>query len=301
MYFGPTDHADHPLGSSGKMNWVLLLLLLFLSIPEKAQLEKAVAAYWNYLAKQQKNEALELVFAESRNEFILRREPVFRSWKLVSIEPQPEQSGLPSAVVTVSIERMMEGSPGRFYDYPVQELWVFDGQSWKVKVKRLSGEAFQRIYGSAKVREQPLPATLQVLPTLLKIHFLSNTQRGSIVIRNGLETSAQVLSFDYDHEKFELVEKPTEVKPGETAKITLRYSGDEIGKDLQSEVKLLLGQGGEEKAFAIPVVYNYLSSGARGLFGLTEEQARKLKRGDKLTPAIQLPPKDKKEQTPSGP
>ena len=195
----------------------------------------------------------------------------------------------------------MEGSPGRFYDYPVQELWVLDGQGWKVKVKRLSGETFQRIYGPEKVTKQPLPAVLQVFPELLKIHFLSNTQRGSIVIRNGLETSAQVLSLDYDHAKFELMEKPTEVKAGEMVKIILRCSSDEIEKDLRSEIKLVLEQGGEEKIFSIPVLYNYLSRGARGLFGLSEEQAGKLKRGEKLTPVIQPPPSKKKEQTPGQP
>ena len=261
---------------------------------------------WNKMGKREKNQALEFVLPESRNHFILRPEPSFRSWRLVKIEPQPEGDGLPSAAVglpaaavTVSIDRMVQAVPISFSEVTIVDLWVFDGQSWKVKVRK-PGQAIQQIFGSPAT-EEPLPALLQVLPKLLKIHFLSQIQLGSIVIRNGLETSAQLVSLEYDPARFEVVEKPSRVKAGETAKIVIKYRGDEVEKDLRSEVRLVLEQGGEEKVFPIPVLYNYLSPGARGLFGLTEEKARKLKRGDKVTPVIKLPPKEKKEPAPTQP
>lgn len=278
------------------MNWISFSLLLFLSLPEKAELEKAVATYWDDLMKPDKNSALRFVLPESRNAFILRREPFFRSWKLVGIEPKLEQDGTPSAAVTVLIEKMMEGAPGNFFNLEVKELWIFGEGNWKVRVEKVTPETFLRPF-QRTIPQPSKPNTLQVLPKQLKIHFLSAEQQGSIVVRNGLEAPAQVIRLEHDQQKFEVAELPVEVKPGETVRLTIRYKGDEIAKDLKSQITLTLKQGGEESVYTIPVIYNYLSPGARGLFGLTEEKAQKLKRGDKLTPVIEIPKEEKSPET----
>ena len=274
---------------------ILITALLIFSppetVPQKAELERAVTAYWAALMKQDKNSALQWVLAEARNNFILRREPLFRSWQLEKLEAKSENE----AQVTVTLERMIGGVPG-FYNTKVKEDWVFDGQTWKVRVEKVSAEAFREMYRRSGQKSQaPLPQKLEVYPKLVKIHFLNPSQRGLILVQNGLETPAQVVRIGYDENKFKLLDKPDEVQPGERGKITITYIGEEIEKDLKSQVTLVLKQGVQEQFFSIPVIYNYLSPGARGLLGLTQEQAQKLKRGDKVTPAIQIPQERTKE------
>ncbi len=264
---------------------LLLLVPLPESVPNQVELEKRVTAYWNALMKRDKDVALEWVLPESRNNFILRREPLFRSWRLVAINPASENE----AKVTVSLEQMVEGAPG-FYDTKVGENWVFDGQVWKVRVRRITAEALKKIYqGKSQKSQLQLPPILQVFPQLLKIHFLTPSQRGVIVVRNGLEIPVQVVRVEFDQKHFQLLEKPAVVQPGEQGKIVIKHIGDEIGKDMNSLVTLVLEQGAEEQVFFIPVLYNYLSPGARGLLGLTEEKAQKLRRGDKVIPMIRVP------------
>ena len=264
---------------------LLLLVSLPESVPDQVELEKDVTAYWNALMRRDKNAALEWVLSESRNNFILRREPLFRSWRLVEIKPASENE----AKVTVSLEQMVEGAPG-FYHTKVGENWVFDGQVWKVRVKRITAEEFKKVYqGSGQKSPPQLPPILQVLPQLLKIHFLTPSQRGVMVVRNGLEVPARVVRVEYDQEKFELLEKPAVVQAGGQGKIIIKHIGEEVEKELKSQVTLVLEQGAQEQVFSIPVLYNHLSPGARGLLGLTEEKAQKLRRGDKVAPVIQIP------------
>lgn len=277
------------------MTWILLTPLLFLTLPHQGQLEESVTTYWNSLMKREKSAVLELVYPASRNDFILRQEPLFRSWRLVRIEPQLETGGTRSAAVTVSIEQMLTNAPGQFVNLEVQELWLWDGTSWKVRVKKPSLEAYHQIFKSPA--KPSLPKTLQVTKQV-RIHFLSKAQQGSIVVQNGLQEPVQLLHLDFDQEKFDLVERPEKVTPGKIGRITLEYKGDEIAKDLKSQVALTLKQGAEEHVFAIPVIYNYLSPGARGLFGLTEEKARKLKRGETPTPVLPVPKAKKPQEAP---
>jgi hypothetical protein len=93
----------------------------------------------------------------------------------------------------------------------------------------------------------------------------------------------------FDETRFELVQRPSRIEAGHAADLMLHYKGTENDKNLQSQMSLVLKHGNQEKLFQVPIIYNYLSEGARGLFGLTEEQARNLKRGDKVAPAIKPP------------
>ena len=120
---------------------------------------------------------------------------------------------------------------------------------------------------------------MEVLPSQLKIHFLSRTQTGSIFIRNGFTTPVEVRNLVYD----QVTESPGQVGPGTIGKITLHYQGNQTRKDLRSQISFLLAM-----EYSLPVRYNYLSAGARGLLGLSPEQAEKLKREDSPRPRIRL-------------
>ena len=230
--------------------------------------------------KREKRLALKFVLSESQENFISRSEPSFRSWELVDKKPKTSHE----FAVTVVVQRMIQGN---FYNWKVTEDWVFDGRSWKV---RISDQTAQRkdLYRRV-IPVEPKAGALEVFPTSLKIHFLSKTQRGSILIHNGLEQAIQVHRLDYDKDNFELVDEPGEIPSGAIARITILYKGLENRKNLKSQLSLVLKQSSEERLFSIPVIYNYITPGTRGLLGLTSEEAEQLKRGDRLSPKITLP------------
>lgn len=264
---------------------VFLLVLLMTAAAQPVELEDAVKWYWDYLQARDKNSALEFVAPESRQDFSIRREPFFRSWKLVDIELKSETR----ASVTVAVDRMVEGA-GRFFKTGLAEDWVFDGQTWKVQVKKVSPEDLTRIYNppSADSEENP-PEGLRVLPELVKIEFLSRTQRAAVIIFNGLDQPVEITALELDPERFEIIERSEKINPGGRGKIAIRYTGSENEKELRSRIKFVLkeGDGADEKAIEIPILYNHVSAATRGLFALSDEEVKKLKRGDKLTPVIQ--------------
>ncbi len=276
------------------MNFPLILLLLAASLPQQAELEKRIGSYWDLLLAQDKNAALQYVEPESRNRFIQRRTPYFRSWEPMGIEEQSETK----ALVRVRIDRLMEASRS-FYKMPVKEVWVLGDEGWHLQLPQLTSKALGELYSGRK-EEKPakkLTGELRLLPQSLKIHFLNQTNRGSVFLFNGLSVPVQVTRIEYDKEKFILEEKVGEVASGEKAKISIRYLGDEEDKDLTSELRVFVEGGSEEgggEMFDVPVLYNHLSPAARALFGLNEARAKELERGDPFRPTVQAPepPKD---------
>lgn len=278
-----------------------LTLILFLQ-PQTAQLEELrnrLAGYWDLLALQEKAEALEFVSSDSRNAFIKRREPQIQAWKLIGIEPQTESAVL----VTVEVRRSFPGVEG-FHRAQVVEKWVLEEGVWRVRVKREDAATLLKPYRSDPNRQpKPAPGSLEVVPPTLRIHFLDRRRRGGVRLANGLGETVQVVRVDFDQESFELAEAPERVAPGRYGRFSLRYKGDEIGKDRPSRMTILVRVGERERAFEVPVIYNYLSPAARALFGLTPEQAEKLERDDKLTPVLKsgAPPKESKPKPPGQP
>ncbi len=292
---------------------LLLFLLLGASLPQQAEpgtplrqqaeLEKRIYSYWDFLLALDKHATLQYVESESRNRFIQRREPYFRSWEPIAIEKRSETEVL----VTVRIDRLMEAAR-TYYKTPVKEVWVLGEEGWQVRVPEVSSKDLAKLYSSKK-EEKPakkLTGELKVLPKPLKINFFNRANLGSIFVFNGLSAPVRVTRIEFDEGKFKLEEKVDEVASGERGKITIRYLGDEEDKDLRSEIRVFVertsGEAGEE-LFAVPVLYNYLSPAARALFGLTAAKAKKLKRGDILRPAVQAPelPKDPSQTLPIPP
>ena len=282
---------------------LLLLLLLGAPLPQQAELEKRIYSYWDLLLALDKHATLQYVESKSRNRFIRRREPYFRSWEPIAIE---KRSGT-EALVTVRIDRLMEASQS-FYKTPVKEIWVLGDEGWQVRVPKLSSKDLARIYSRRK-EEKPtkkLTGELRVFPQPIKIHFLNQANLGSIFVSNGLSVPVRVSRVEFDEEKFQLEEKVNEVASGDRGKIIIRYLGDEKDKDLTSEIRVFVERTSKEvgeEVFAVPVLYNYLSPAARALFALNAAKAKKLKRGDSLRPAVQPPerPKDVSQALPISP
>ncbi len=280
---------------------VTFLLLLTLAaaapkIPHESELKSTVSAYWDLMAKGEKAAALKFVLPSCQNDFVNRVEPKIRTWSLISVEPAGEKE----VVVTVQLEALFKETAltGGFQKVQKRETWVRDKNSWKLKVAKPSIDAIRPIFSNTA--EPQLPNALYVNPTVIKIQFLNESQVGRIDIQNGMPQPAELVSIKLDETRFELLKRPSRIEPGKTAELTLRYKGDENDKNLQSHLTLVLKQQDQEKVFQVPILYNYLSDGARGLFGLTEEQARNLKRGDKVRPVVKAPEKGAR-QVPNAP
>lgn len=264
----------------------LYFLLIFATVPQQPELEKAVTAYWNFLVQGEKSSALRFVLPEAHNNFIMRREPPFRAWKLVGSQPKSHNE----AIVTVEVERMMMGGAG-FYWQKVEETWIFDSQQWKIRIE-LPADPLRKLYNPPpESQEEKRPAELQVVPEWVEINFLEQLQRGTFLVRNGLDSPVDEVHLELDQEKFAIVDKPEYIKPNADGLITIEYKGNEIAKELRSQVRLTVKQAGQEKVFNIPILYNHLTPGARGLFGLTEEAAQKLTRQEikNLRPLLKRP------------
>ncbi len=270
------------------MIWLALYLSLFSTPAVDPELEKAVRTFWDLLQQGDKVGALRYVAPEGQNPFLNRRADPFRSWELDRIELRSPDE----ALVTVKVERMLLPS-GTYYPVPMREIWVRQPDGWRIRIRPPDPEQLRRAFiGSLTPRSTgPTPSTLEVVPKEVKIHFLDRTQRGTVRIRNGLSDTVHISRVDYDKTRFELLESGDSVAPGGELRLAFRYTGNEAEKPLRSEVRLLLKRGDEskERLFTIPVLYNYVSRGAKGLLGLTGKKLKNLKRGETVKPVPPSP------------
>lgn len=263
---------------------LLLLALLSPAIPHQSQLKETVSAYWNLMTKGEKAAAMKYVLPSCQNDFVNRVEPKIRSWSLVSTEAVNDKE----AVVIIRMEALFKEAvrTGGFQSVEKRETWVRDKNSWKLRVTKPSIAAVAPLFSKT---DHQLPKVLGIKPTVLHIQFFNPSQAGRVLIQNGLQHPAEVVSVKFDETRFDLVERPSRIEAGKTVNLVLRYKGSENDKNLESQMTLVLKQEGQEKLYQVPIVYNYFSDGARALFGLTEEQARNVKRGDKLRPVVKQP------------
>ncbi len=276
------------------VTFLLLLALLSPEIPHESELKDAVSAYWNLMTKGEKAAAMKFVLPSCQNDFVNRVEPKVRTWRLVSTESVSDTE----AIVTIRMEALFKEAllTAGFQSVEKHETWVREKNSWKLKVAKPSIAAVAPLFSNTS--ERPLPKVLHITPTVLRIQFFNKAQVGRVRIENGMPHPAELASVKFDEARFELVERPSRIEAGKTADLALRYKGTETDKNLESQVTLLLKQEDQEKLYQIPILYNYFSDGARALFGLTEEQARGLKREDKLRPVVKEPDTGAK-QTPT--
>ncbi len=244
--------------------------------------EQRISEYWDLLVSRDKAAALEYVVPESRNDFIRRREPVMLSWRLVAAEPLAEGR----LRVRVEVQREIPGVKGVF-PIEVSETWV-RREDWQVIVPRVTA---RDLTPPPRTERPSVPSgRVDFRPSRLKIPFLHPQSVGSVHLANGLEQPLRVTAVEVDEEKFEVLEAPSEIRPGSRERFRLRYVGEELAKNLEAVCRVsLVSAGGQQTVLEIPVSYNYFSDGARGLFGLSKEEADQLRRGDPLRPAIETP------------
>lgn len=267
---------------------LLSLISLLFQLPAEEQLQQRVEGYWQAMEKKDKYGALEYVLPDARNAFIQRREFVFRNWKVEEIRPVANEV---KAHVILSVERLMEQS-GTFYQAPIRQTWVYQDDRWYLSVPQLgSRQVHELLYGLNRKVDHVVEGEVSVAPDMLKMSFLNPVQRAAIVIRNGLEEPLRLVGVTVDSSRFEIEELPESISSGTETTIYLRYTGSEDEKDLQSRATVVLeDKDGQRREYPIQILYNHISETTKAFFGLTDEQARQLKKGEKLTPRLRTPP-----------
>lgn len=246
-----------------------------------AELEQLVVKYWDSLRDGNKAGALQYVHPDDVNSFINRKEQVILSWELVKTEFTSESK----ASVYLRLSQMIAGNR---IPVPHQQEWLKTDQGWKVRIPAPE-QAYQNARKAfAKAGTPKLPENLSVYPPQLKIYAIANPKVGSIVVRNGLEIPAKILSFELDTSMFEVLTIPELVEPGEMRRIRVAYLGEESEENLQSKGVLLTEQNGEQKKFEIPVIYNYADDVTRWLSTHAPKEMERLK--SKTSPAKPEPP-----------
>ena len=270
------------------MIYLVLYLSIFFGPAADPELEKAVRTFWDLLQKGDKVEALRYVAPEGRNPFVNRRTDPFLSWKLDRIELRSPDE----ALVTVTLEQLLLPA-GAYYPVPRREVWVRQPEGWQIRIRPLDMKKLSRAFagGTPPKKREPKPGVLEVVPKQVKIHFLDRTQRGSVRVRNGLSETVHLTRVDYDKTRFELLESGASVAPGQDLRLLFRHIGKENKKALRSEVRLFLKPEDEPRArlVPVPILYNFVSRGARSLLGLTGEKLKNLKRGETVKSVIPTP------------
>jgi hypothetical protein len=263
---------------------ILILALFFSALTDEPALRETVAVFWPLMAKGDKAAALKYVEEESLNNFISRKEPKIQNWRVVEVKLQSEME----AQVTVEVEGLYPGMVG-LQKVLRHDTWIRTAENgWKLRVGKASMERISRLFEGERAT-RALPEVLEIRPEAIRISFIDSSQVGFVFVVNGTTVPVELVSVKYDEARFELVEAPRRVEPGQKASFKIRYKAVENEKNLRSQVTFVLKQGNQEKLYQIPVFYNYLTRADRGLFGLTEEQADALKHGERLTPVIGRP------------
>jgi hypothetical protein len=258
---------------------VLMLTLFSSGVSVETSLKDTLDAYWSLMAKGDKAGALKYVEEESLNHFISRKEPKIQAWRTAEVKLLSDTE----ARVAVEIEGLYPGTVG-LQKVLKHDTWIRTAESgWKLRVGKASMEKINQLFAGGR---RELPEILEIRPESIRISFIDSSQLGFVFVSNGTAIPAEVLSLKYDEARFELIDAPRVVEPGQRAALKIRYRAIENEKNLRSQITFVLKHGDQEKLYQIPVFYNYLTKADRGLFGLTEEQAQALKHGDKLTPVI---------------
>ncbi|HXK59113.1 MAG TPA: hypothetical protein PLP42_04390, partial [Acidobacteriota bacterium] len=223
------------------------------------ELRDTVTAYWDLMVRNDKASALKFVLESCRNDFINRDEPKVKAWRYIGDQPINERE----VEVTVELEALFKGAPisAGFQKMEKRETWIRDENGWKLKVTKPSPSSLAAVLTGG--RTETLPSVLQITPSTLRIQFLNKSQVGRVTIQNGTESPAEIVSVKFDESRFELASEAHMIQAGEKVPLALRYKGTENDKNLQSSMSLVLKHDGQEKLFQIPIVYNYLSEGAR--------------------------------------
>jgi hypothetical protein len=259
-----------------------LLLVSSRAPATEEALRGSVDEYWDAVQKGDLASVLHLVHPDDWNSFIKSPQVHFKSWRYLKMTRQND------AVmhVAVEIERVASSVSA---PVKVRQKWEMVEGSWKLRVQ--SPEKDKAEFMESGIVRRPLEPVLAVVPGKVRIYKVNHAQTGNLLIRNGLEHQANLLSVKLDSEKFEILRQPDEVPPKAEAKIVIRYIGSEKEDNLTSELTLTLHQGGASNDFTVQIVYNYTDAASEWLFKNAIKEMKRLQNEPKdSTPASPPPP-----------
>lgn len=215
-------------------------------------LQEAVLDYWQSLERRDKAHALQYVFPEDLNNFLNRNDAPVKNPRLKDFEAEnPDRF-----FVTVSLDLLL---PNGIFPSKSRDLWVKTSDGWRIRIDKPQAVVEHIMQAVREKEPPPLPPRLEVLPKELHFYALSPRQPAALTIRNGLSTPVDVVALEIDPELVEIVETVSSVPPRTSARIVLRYKGDDVKTpNLRTSVRLTLKQEGTTTEFTIPALCNYL-------------------------------------------
>ncbi len=277
-YYGPTLARSCAL---------IALTLLSCSGPA-APLEDRVAGFWEALVARDRVRAQEFTTPDSRNDFLLRPERLYRSWEILSVDHRSDEE----ARVRMAYEGFYE-DVRQFKPLTEWQLWRKIDGYWFLQVdakEKILQAVQKKLYrgdrwsveadGQVRIGEQ------------IKIPFFNQAQLGTLTICNGTREPIRIVDVKLDGALFRISESPGEIPAQQKRHLEIVHLGPDELKNQKSSLTLVIEQEGQEQEYRSEVLYNYISPGLRGLLGLTEEQAATLTRTDKVSPnlKIEIPP-----------
>jgi hypothetical protein len=268
------------------MNCVLLFLWLTsiaLAPTAGTPLAERVTSYWKAMAQGRLTEASELVDPAARDRFLNRRTLPVVGWKIDAIRQSRTE-----ARVTLNVKFGSIGGvglvPGR-----VEQSWKRIQDDWYLEVPAATPSQLNRwLYGSvgpARVRS----GTLSAQPSALTLHFLNPVQRGRVTLSNGLGEKVILQSCSASTGSLSVHPGFRELAPGQSAFLTVEVEGKEDEKNRSATIRCLFWGENRTIPVEVPVLFNYISAEEKAFFGLTEEQAQKLRHGDKVEATVHPP------------
>ena len=251
-------------------------------------LEDRVAGFWEALVARDRVRAQEFTTPDSRNDFLLRPERLYRSWEILSVDHRSDEE----ARVRMAYEGFYE-DVRQFKPLTEWQLWRKIDGHWFLQVdakEKILQAVQKKLYrgdrwsveadGQVRIGEQ------------IKIPFFNQAQLGTLTIRNGTREPIRIVDVKLDGALFRISESPGEIPAQQKRHLEIVHLGPDELKNQKSSLTLVIEQEGQEQEYRSEVLYNYISPGLRGLLGLTEEQAATLTRTDKVSPnlKIEIPP-----------
>ena len=277
----PECYGPYLVGSCALI--ALSLTLLSCSGPA-VPLEDRVAGFWEALVARDRVRAQEFTTPDSRNDFLLRPERLYRSWEILSIDHRSDEE----AQVRIAYEGFYE-DVRQFKPLREWQLWRKIDGHWFLHVdskEKILQAVQEKLYrgdrwsveadGQVRVEKQ------------VKIPFFNRAQLGSLTIRNGTEEPVRIVDVMLDETLFQVTENPGEIPAREKRPLKIAHLGPDELKNQKSTVTLEIEQEGGPREYQVEILFNYMSPGLRGILGLTEEQAAILKRTDKVSPNLKV-------------
>ena len=269
--------------------------------PSLDALVTRASAYWELLAKGQKDRALEYVQPPSREAYLARQTPAFSDPRVIGLE----LSAAPAEVwVTVKVKRVLPLIPGPV-DWPVKEKWAFDGGKWLVVIAKLPSTFAPATSSQPRIPAANPEETDKERQSIGEALHFENSKIDFGTVRQGQEvpielkyqlTGNKAMAWKVRGGPRGLMRRGSggkELVSGEGQKIELRLLTQDHDGEISATFAVLAGSAGVEVPYEFTIhgyVYAPVSISPRALRFLKGESAKEVTLRNNSKSALQIIP-----------